>query len=290
MEAITKTSNNSIINIKPSMLTAIIYVFKREMRIMFRYPSWFIPMFIWPVLFPFGYIFTAKALSGTGSNSLATFAAHAGTSDYTTYMLIGTTIWMWINMMLWSFGGSLRQEQVRGTLESNWLCPVPKISLLFGYSISQLVIGLGYIFVAVIEFKLIYGFKFVGNPLLALVIILISIPSIYGIGFIFASLVMWAKEINSMVFLVRGIMSVFCGITYPLAVLPNWMSNVSNMLPLTYSIKALRAVVSSGASISDIKSEIVALIIFGVILMTCGLLAFLFTQKRVKDTGSLGNY
>lgn len=272
------------------MLTAIMYVFKRDMKIMFRYPSWFIPLLIWPVMFPFGYIFTAKALSGTSGKSLEVFVAHAGTSDFTTYMLIGTTMWMWINMMLWSFGGSLRQEQVRGTLESNWLCPVPKISLLLGYSVSQLVMSLGYIIVAVIEFKLIYGFEFVGNPFLALLIVMLSIPPIYGIGFIFASLVMWAKDVNSMVFLVRGIMSIFCGITYPLAVLPNWMTNVSNMIPLTYSIKALRAVVSSGAGINNIRTEILALIIFGVVLMTCGILSFLFTQKKVKDTGSLGHY
>ena len=74
---------------------------------MLRYPSWFIPMLIWPVIFPFGYLFTAKALSGTGYDSLAQFQSIAGTTDYTTYMLIGTTIWMWINSMLWSFGSSL---------------------------------------------------------------------------------------------------------------------------------------------------------------------------------------
>ncbi|WIV11595.1 ABC transporter permease [Proteiniborus sp. MB09-C3] len=290
MEAIANKNNRIAINAKPSMITAIIYIFKRDMKIMFRYPSWFIPMLIWPVIFPLGFIFTAKALSGTSGNSLETFLVHAGTTNFTTYMLIGTTMWMWINIMLWSFGSSLRQEQIRGTLESNWLCPVPKISLLLGYSVSQLVMSLGYIIVAVIEFKLVYNFEIVGSPLLSLLIILLSIPPIYGIGFIFASLVMWAKEANSMVFLVRGIMSIFCGITYPLAVLPNWMASVSNMIPLTYSIRALRAVVLSGANMNDIKTEISALIIFGLILMTTGILAFLFTQKKVRDTGSLGHY
>lgn len=290
MDAATKRYNSITLDAKPSIFTAILYIFKREMKIMFRYPSWFVSLLIWPVLFPFGYIFTAKALSGTSGKSLEVFAANAGTSDFTTYMIIGTTMWMWINMMLWSFGGSLRQEQMRGTLESNWLCPVPKISLLLGYSVSQLVVSLVYIIVAVLEFKLIYNFDFVGNPLLALLVILLSIPPIYGIGFIFASLVMWAKEANSMVFLVRGIMSIFCGITYPLAVLPNWMSKVSSLIPLTYSIKALRAVVSSGASIKDIKADLITLIIFGIILMSAGVLAFLFTQKKVRDTGSLGHY
>ena len=104
----------------------------------------YIHLLIWPIIFPFGYLFTAKALSGTGGSSLAQFQSIAGTTDYTTYMLIGTTIWMWNNTMLWSFGSSLRMEQMRGTLESNWLCPIPKISILFGYSISQFLLSIVY--------------------------------------------------------------------------------------------------------------------------------------------------
>lgn len=274
----------------PSLFKAAFAVFKKEMRIMLRYPSWFIPRLIWPVILPFGYLFTAKALSGTGSNSLAAFKSVAGTADYTTYMLIGTTIWMWINTMLWNFGTSLRVEQMRGTLESNWLCPIPKISLLLGYSLFQLMTSMIFIVTSIIEFKFFYNFKFVGSPLLALLIITISIPVVYGIGFIFASLVMWAKEANSMVFLVRGIMTIFCGITYPLAVLPNWMRHISEFIPLTHSINALRAIISSGATISDVKREVYILLISGVILMLLGILAFNYTQKKVKDSGSLGYY
>lgn len=290
METIVKNPKIQKEDKNPSVFTAIFAVFKKELRIMLRYPSWFIPMLIWPVIFPFGYLFTAKALSGTGNDSLAAFQTIAGTTDYTTYMLIGTTIWMWINTMLWSFGTSLRVEQMRGTLESNWLCPIPKISLLLGYSMFQLLTSAVYIVVSVIEFKIFYSFEFIGSPLLALLVIIISIPAVYGIGFIFASLVMWAKEANSMVFLVRGIMTIFCGITYPLAVLPNWMRSVSEIIPLTYSINALRAVISSGATISDIKREIYILIISGSILMLLGILSFIYTQKKVKGSGSLGHY
>lgn len=60
----------------------------------------------------------------------------------------------------------------------NWLFSVSNIVMLI------------YILISVIEFKMFYGFKFVGNPILTLIVVLVSIPSIYGIGFIFASLVM----------------------------------------------------------------------------------------------------
>ena len=125
---------------------------------------------------------------------------------------------------------------------------------------------------------------------MALFIILISIPAVYGIGFIFASLVLWAKEANSMVFLVRGIMTIFCGITYPLAVLPNWMKEISQFIPMTHSVNALRAVIASGATIEHITKEINFLIISGIILMLLGILAFSYTQRKAKTIGSLGHY
>lgn len=273
-----------------SMLNAVFAIFKKELRIALRYPSWFIPLFLWPIGFPFGYIFTAKAMSGIRGTSLWQFQSIAGTTDYTTYMLIGTTIWMVVNSMLWSFGNSLRIEQVRGTLESNWLCPIPKVSILLGYALFQLLYTVIYIIISIVEFKIFYGFEFVGSPMLALEIFLISIPSVFGIGFIFSSLVMWAKQISSMVFLVRGIMTIFCGITYPLNVLPKWMKTVSNIIPVTHTVNALRNVIAAGATFSDISYEMRFLAISGIILLALGFISFSFTQHKVKETGSLGYY
>jgi ABC-2 type transport system permease protein len=92
------------------------------------------------------------------------------------------------------------------------------------------------------------------------------------------------------VFLVRGIIMVFCGISYPLAVLPGWMKNISNVIPVTYSINALRKVIAEGKNLSYIKNDLIFLIISGIILMFAGILAFNYTQKKVKELGSLGQY
>ena len=57
--------------------------------------------------------------------------------------------------------------------------------------------------------------RFNGNPLLVVLVILASMPSIYGLGMAFASLVITAKEAQNFVFLVRGLVMIFCGITFP---------------------------------------------------------------------------
>ncbi|MGE5653264.1 MAG: ABC transporter permease, partial [Bacillota bacterium] len=213
--------------LRPRLWTAIMAVTKRQWLTYVRYPSWFISMMIWPLLFPFGYIFSSKALAGPDGAALATFGRLAGTTDFAGFIAIGTTFWMWFNVMLWNLGGALRAEQMRGTLESNWLAPVPKAFLLLGSFLTEAAMGLIMVGCSALTIYLVWGVRLLGSFWHLAVIILASIPSIYGIGMVFASIVLAAKEINALIFFVRGLMTVFCGVTYPITVLPSWMKGIS---------------------------------------------------------------
>jgi ABC-2 type transport system permease protein len=254
-----------------------------------RYPSWFVSMLIWPVLFPFGYVFTSKALAGPDGVALQAFSRLAGTADYTSFMAIGTTFWMWFNFMLWGLGGALRNEQVRGTLETNWLAPVPKIFLLIGAFVMEAMMGLIQLCVTGLLLYLIYGVQLSGSLWHVALIVMLSVPSVYGIGLMFASLVLVAKETSALIFFVRGLMTVFCGITYPIAVLPDWMKSVSNTLPLSHSIQAVRAVIA-GNGLEMIRGQLFYLAASGVVLLMLGYATFVAIERRLTETGTIGQY
>jgi ABC-2 type transport system permease protein len=188
-------------------------VARKEWTIFRRYPSWIVAMFIWPVIFPAVYIFTARALAGPNGGGMVIFNRATGTADYLGYIAIGTIVWMWQNVVLWNVGFALRDEQMRGTLESNWLSPTWRYSFLLGSSMTQLVMMCLFLTISALEFWLFFGVRYHGNPLLVILVILAAIPSIYGLGIAFASLVVTAKEAHAFVFLVRGIVMIFCGIT-----------------------------------------------------------------------------
>ena len=95
-----------------SELRVLAAVAWKEWLIFRRYPSWIMAILIWPILFPFVYIFTARALSGPYGSTLPTFARAAGTSDYVSFIVVGTVLWMWLNMTLWDMGYFLRNEQM----------------------------------------------------------------------------------------------------------------------------------------------------------------------------------
>jgi ABC-2 type transport system permease protein len=269
---------------------ALAAVIRKEWIIFKRYPTWVIALFIWPIIFPAAYILSARALAGPDNSGLAIFDQAAGTHNFLGFIAIGTTVWMWQNVVLWNVGFALRNEQLRGTLESNWLSPTWRFSFLLGSSVTQLVSMLMFLTVSLLEFVLLFGVRFEGSLLLVALMFVTAIPSVYGLGFAFASLVITAKEANAFVFLVRGIVMIFCGITFPLSVLPNWMQAIAQWLPQTYLIKGVRAAALEGADFQTLLPYLGALVLFGIVWLAIGYVLFNVMEHRARRTGAIGQY
>jgi len=273
-----------------SDLRAFLAIVRREWVIFTRYPSWIIGLFIWPVIFPMMYILTARALSGPDGSGLMIFMETTGAEDFIGYIVIGTTVWMWQNIVLWDVGFSLRHEQLRGTLESNWLSPTWRFSFLLGHAGPQIVSMFFFITVTALEFGLLFGVKLNGSVWMMLLMMLAAIPSIYGLGFAFASLVITVKEANAFVFLIRGLVMIFCGITFPISLLPGWMQSIAKWLPQTYLIHGMRAAGFSNAGIAELAPDLIPLLLFGAFCLVVGYSTFIWMERRARRTGAIGQY
>ena len=273
-----------------SDLRAFWAIVRREWTIFRRYPSWIIALFIWPLIFPMMYILTARALSGVDGSGLAVFTQTTGASNFIGYIVVGTTVWMWQNIVLWDVGFALRNEQMRGTLESNWLSPTWRFSYLLGHTGPQLITMTMFVLITALEFGLFFGVRLNGSPWLALLVMLVSIPAIYGLGFAFASIVITAKEAHTFVFLVRGLVIIFCGITFPVSLLPGWMQTIAKWLPQTYMIHGMRAAAFANASLAELWPDLQALLLFGAFWLSLGYLLFRWMERRARQTGAIGQY
>jgi ABC-2 type transport system permease protein len=274
----------------PAQARALRAVVRRQWTIFRRYPSWIVALFIWPVIFPATYILTARALAGPDGSGLSLFQNVSGTADFIGFIAVGTTVWMWQNIVLWDVGFALREEQLRGTLESNWLSPTWRFSFLLGHSVYQLFTMLVFMVVSALEYALLFHVQFVGSPWLVGLLLLAAIPSIYGLGFAFASLVITVKEANAFVFLVRGIVMIFCGITFPISLMPEWMQTISSWLPQTYLIHGIRMAALNGAGLNELRPDIAALLLLGSIWLILGYILFNRMERRARRTGAIGQY
>jgi ABC-2 type transport system permease protein len=271
-------------------MSAMIAVVRRELLVFSRYPTWILSMVIWPVLFPLIYLLGSRALTGPGGEGLPAFVRAAGTDNVRGFIVIGTTAWMWLNITLWSVGTSLRNDQVRGTLEGNWLTPTPRFALLLGTAASQALLSVLFLVVSFANFALLLGIRFEADLLGALAILAASVPWIYGLSIAFAALVLRFKEANAMVYIVRGVFMVFAGISFPLSVLPGWMRAAAAYLPLTHTIEGARAALLTGAGFSELRASLTFLIWSGVVLLALGYVSFQAVDRIVRRQGSVGHY
>jgi ABC-2 type transport system permease protein len=263
----------------------------KEWRLLRRYPSLFAGFLFWPIALPLAYVYQAHAYGGGEQAALDAFAQRSGTADVASFLFLGWAAYMWISMILWGPGTSLRTEQVRGSLEALFLTPVSRLVILFGPLVSQVVFALWMFLVVGSALVIFFGLSISpAEAARALGVIVVAVPALYGLGALFASVVLRLGEVGAMVQTVRGIFTVFCGMTFPIVILPEWARAVALTLPPTYLIGDLRKVLLAGSDLVSLIPELAILGALGLALCGIAVVAFRRTEHYARRGGSLAQY
>jgi ABC-2 type transport system permease protein len=263
----------------------------KEWRILRRYPAAFIGILFWPMILPGVYVLQANGFSGGDARALAAFAARTGTMEVAGFLYVGGAIYMWLSLVLWGPGSSLREEQMHGSLESLFLTPASRLVILFGPAPAYLVQAL-WMFV-VIGAALVFLFHLPLNGVIALralVAIAVGIPAFIAIGALFATAVLRFQEINGIVQVVRGGFQVLCGMTFPIVVLPDWGQIIARALPPTYVIGDVRAMLLGGATLASKTADFAILLAIAVAMTMTAAVIFHWSETWYRRSGTLGQY
>jgi ABC-2 type transport system permease protein len=207
------------------------------------------------------------------------------------FLFVGWSTYMWLSLILWGPGTSLRTEQIRGSLEAIFLTPASRLVVLFGPAVSQLLWAI-WIFV-VIGIALWIGFGVTIGPLealRALAVIVVAVPALYSIGALFAAVVLRFGEVSALVQGVRGVFTALCGMSFPIVVLPEWAQTMALTLPPTYLIADLRSVLLTGAEIGRVLGDLAVLAGMGAVLAVLAAIAFRRTEQFARRGGQLAQY
>jgi ABC-2 type transport system permease protein len=263
----------------------------KEWRILRRYKGTFLSFIFWPIALPLAFVFQAQAFAGGRTDTMEAFASRTGTNEVAGFLFVGWATYMWLSIILWGPGTSLRTEQIRGSLEAIFLTPASRLVVLFGPAISQLIWAV-WIFI-VVGVALWIGFGVSIGPLealRALTVIAVGIPALYAIGALFAAVVLRFGEVSSLVQAVRGLFTAVCGMSFPIIVLPDWAQRVALSLPPTYLIADLRAVLLNGAGIGRVVGDLLVLTGMGAVLALLAIFAFRRTEQYARRGGRLAQY
>jgi ABC-2 type transport system permease protein len=264
---------------------------RKEWRLLRRYPGSLLSFIFWPIALPLAYVFQAEAFSGGREDTMAAFTIRTGTNEVAGFLFVGWATYMWLSIILWGPGTSLRSEQIRGSLEAIFLTPASRLVVLFGPVVSQLVWAI-WIFV-VVGLALWIGFGVAIGPLealRALAVIVVGVPALYAIGALFATVVLRFGDASALVQAVRGVFTALCGMSFPIVVLPDWAQTVALSLPPTYLIADLRAVLLEGVALARLLGDLGILAMMGVVLAILAILAFRRTELHARRGGRLAQY
>jgi ABC-2 type transport system permease protein len=149
---------------------------------MLREPSWVFFEILLPFLATSAFVFVYRALQAP--------------PQYIGFVVLGGALTsFWLNVV-WMMAGQLYWEKAQGNLELFFAAPMGFMAILFGMALGGMVMSSIRALVVLLVSTLVYGVVFdVDQPLLLVVIFLLTLTALYGLGMIMASLyLVWGRE------------------------------------------------------------------------------------------------
>jgi len=185
--------------------------------------------------------------------------------------MIGTILQFLTTMLT---ATSIVRERERGTIEQLIVTPLHSWELMVGKLIPYILLS----FLDTIEILVIGTllFKVPINGSLGLLLLLtgLFLATTLGIGLLISTIANTQQE-AMMTTMFTTLPSIFLsGFFFPLAAMPTWLRVVSYVIPLRYFLTIARGIVLKGVGIQALRSEVIALTIFAVVVMGAAALRF----------------
>jgi ABC-2 type transport system permease protein len=212
-------------------------------------------------------------------------------SDYFSFVLIGVAFAGYFGTGMTSFSRGLRSAQTTGTLEAMMMTPASIPAIITGSAAWSYVFTTFRVLIYLLLGISFFGVNFSGANYGASVVgLLLAIISFASIGIISASTIMIVKRGDAIVGLVAHLATLVGGVYYPVAILPHSLQLVAKLLPITYALRVMRQALLAGASWSVLAPDLVALLLFCLLLFPTSLLVFGFAVQRARLEGTLAHY
>jgi ABC-2 type transport system permease protein len=169
---------------------------------------------------------------------------------------------------------AISQEKEIGTMDGMMVAPVNRLSILLGKTGAQTARGL---IQGVIILGLaigIFGVAIQGSILLVFALLLLGVFSFVGLGIVVTSFTKDQETAQMLMMTLMFPMMFLGGVFFPIQQMPWYMQDISKALPLTYASDALRKVMVLGAGIPQISTDLIVLIVFGIVMIAIALPVF----------------
>jgi ABC-2 type transport system permease protein len=163
---------------------------------------------------------------------------------------------------------SIVREKERGTMEQIRMAPLSPVSYILGKSIPYLLLSLVSAFLIVGIAMALFDLPMNGSWLMLLLAITLFLIGAQAQGLVISSLAP-NQQVAFQIALLSSLLPTFIlsGFIFPITSMPEPIQYITLVIPARYFIVALRAIVLKGAGLASFADELVALVVFAVVML-----------------------
>ena len=170
------------------------------------------------------------------------------------------------------------RERERGTIEQLIITPIRSWELIVGKLLPYVLISFLDLLLILVLGTLAFNMPINGSVLLLLVLAGLFLVTTLGIGLLISTVARTQFEAMMMAVFIALPAIFLSGFFFPLAAMPPFLQALSYLVPLRYFLIIVRAVLIKGVGLAAVTHEVLALIVFGVVVMGIAVLRF---RKRL---------
>ncbi len=222
---------------------------------------------------PAGYI-TEQLLKASGGKTLKAHKVSGKEIRYIDWLIPGV---LGMNMMfsaLFGIGFVIVRYRKNGVLKRLRGTPLTATEFLMAQIVSRLIL---IIFVSVIVYigcDLILDFSMYGSYITLFLVFSIGSLAMIALGLLIASRLKSDELAAGLTNAISLPMMLLSGVWFSLEGSPQWITFISNLLPLTHVVDASRAIMLDGAGIVDVSHHLFTLLIMMLIFLFLGVKMF----------------
>jgi ABC-2 type transport system permease protein len=262
--------------------SATVAVMERDLRLFLSYRLRPVTLLIGPLTTVTLFYYVSRLVKAQALGS---------SNGYFAYVVIGIVALEILTSTLATTPVTLRQELVAGTFERLVLSPfgpVRGVAAMMAFPLLQAFVVAT---VTVVFATIVFGMPVAWpDVLLALPAGLLGALAFAAFGLLTVATILIVKQALAGVSILLTAMSIFAGVYFPVALLPDWIEWLSEVQPFTPAVDLLRHTISGTPSIDSPALDVVKIAAWAVVLLPASLWTLSAAIRYSRRHGTITEY
>lgn len=203
------------------------------------------------------------------------------------YVVLGSGFMALWTSIVYSSASDIHRERMYGTLENIFVAPAAFSLILAGKIAGNTLWGFFSMVLSFSYLTLLFQISIpIDQPLLFILALFTVAVAIFVFAFVMALLFTLSRQAEALMNFIEYPIFLLCGFLFPIAILPIWLQPFSMLLPPTWAIELLRAVLVGQGMGNAFLALGVITVIYSIIAYIC----YQAVQQKARKDGKLGVY